>query len=260
VANYDYGFNWYFNQDASIMFNAKMTGIVNVIARPPGECNPYGQMLPSEGLWAPVHQHFFGLRLDTCIDGPTNSVYEVNCKPHDTALNRQRNSFIAKETHLKSELQAVRDIKPKTFRYWKIVNPNKKNVIGQPVGYKIVPETNSFPMADPAESAILKRVGFLKHHLWVTPFDEDERYPSGEYPNQVSTVEGLPKWTRKDRSIDNTDIVVWYNIGATHVVRLEDWPIMPVANATVTIAPVGFFDYSPTIQTQNACCTASAKL
>jgi len=112
--------------DGSITFNAKMTGIVNVISRPPDEPNPYGQKLPSPGLWAPVHQHFFCIRLDTCVDGNQNNIYEINCAPHDTAMNRQRNAFVAKETQLKTELEAIRDVNPLSYRHWKVVNPNKK--------------------------------------------------------------------------------------------------------------------------------------
>jgi len=194
------------------------------------------------------------------VDGPSNSVYEVNCEAHDTVINQQRNAFIAKQTPLKSELQAIRDFNPASYRHWKVVNPNKRNIVGEHTGFKLVPEGNAFPFADPGTSPILKRVPYLSHSLWVTQYDSEERYPAGEYPNQASTLDGLPKWTRQDRDLDNKDIVLWYNIGATHVVRLEDWPIMPVANASVTFAPSGFFNYSPTVQTTNAHCSTSAKL
>ena len=40
--------------------------------------------------------------------------------------------------------------------------------------------------------------------------------------------QGLPQWTAANRSIDNTDVVLWYVFGIHHVTRPEDWPVMPV--------------------------------
>lgn len=44
-----------------------------------------------------------------------------------------------------------------------------------------------------------------------------ERYPSGDYPMQRDTEDGLIKWTAQNRNIENTDLVVWYTVGITHV-------------------------------------------
>jgi primary-amine oxidase len=40
-------------------------------------------------------------------------------------------------------------------------------------------------------------------------------------------------------------VVVWYTFGAHHVVRPEDWPVMPVATIGFSLKPVGFFDRNP---------------
>ncbi len=62
----------------------------------------------------------------------------------------------------------------------------------------------------------------MTKHLWVTPYQPDERYPIGNYPNQCLGGEGLPQWTQANRSVENTDIVVWYTFGHHHIPRLED--------------------------------------
>ena len=76
-----------------------------------------------------------------------------------------------------------------------------------------------------------KRAGFIREHLWVTPYRPDERYAAGEYPNLHPGGAGLPEWTSADRPIDGEDVVVWYTFGHHHVPRPEDWPIMPVTTA-----------------------------
>ena len=40
-------------------------------------------------------------------------------------------------------------------------------------------------------------------------------------------------------------MVVWYTFGAHHVVRPEDWPVMPVSTIGFMLKPVGFFDRNP---------------
>ena len=58
---------------------------------------------------------------------------------------------------------------------------------------------------------------------------------------------GLPSYVAENRSIDDTDIVVWHTFGVTHVPRPEDWPVMPVEYAGFTMMPVGFFDQNPAL-------------
>ena len=39
------------------------------------------------------------------------------------------------------------------------------------------------PFAQPG-TVVLARAGFLTENLWVTPYDGEERFRAGEYPNQ----------------------------------------------------------------------------
>jgi primary-amine oxidase len=206
----------------------------------------YGTVVAPE-VNAINHQHFFSLRLDFDIDGGENSVYEVNTEAEPLgAENPYGNAFYAVPTRLETEQAAQRLIDPLKARYWKVVNPNVHNRFGQPVGYKIVPGENVLPFAHP-DSPILKRAGFMTKHLWVTPYAPDERYSAGDYPNQHPGGEGLPKWTQADRSISNTDIVLWYTFGHHHIPRPEDWPIMPTAYSGFMLKPVSFFDANPAL-------------
>ena len=118
--------------------------------------------------------------------------------------------------------------------------------MGQPVAYRLCPGENTLPYAQPG-SSLLARAAFLTRNLWVTPFDAHERFPAGEYPNQNPGGDGLPKWTAADRDIADRDLVVWYTFGQTHIPRLEDWPVMPVASVGFMLRPDGFFDRNPTL-------------
>jgi Cu2+-containing amine oxidase len=100
--------------------------------------------------------------------------------------------------------------------------------------------------ADP-DSPLARRAGFAAHHLWVTRYDPDQRWPAGDFVNQHPGGAGLPAFTAADRDVDGQDIVVWHTFGPTHVPRPEDWPVMPVARCGFTLKPTGFFDRNPTL-------------
>jgi primary-amine oxidase len=57
----------------------------------------------------------------------------------------------------------------------------------------------------------------------------------------------LAEYAKAGRSLEDADVVVWYTFGVQHVVRPEDWPVMPVTGAGFHLKPSGFFDYNPAV-------------
>jgi primary-amine oxidase len=244
VENYEYGFFWYLYQDGTIEFEVKLTGILSLGAARPGEAPPHGNLVAPQ-VYAPNHQHFFNMRLDFDLDGAENSVYQVDIVPDPLdEQNPFENAFRAQATLLTTELSAQAHLNLETARTWKVVNPSVRNAVGEPVGYKLLPGDNSFPFASP-NAWWRKRAGFVDHHVWVTPYQPDEQYGAGNYPNQSRGGDGLKRWTAADRPIDNTDVVLWYTMGATHIPRPEDYPVMPTMYVGFTLKPNGFFTENP---------------
>ncbi len=244
VGNYEYGFYWYFYQDGSIQCEIKLTGILNTTALAPGERSRHGMEIAPQ-LNAPFHQHIFAARLVPSVDGPNNSVVEVNSMGLPTsATNPHGNAIVAEETLLATEKDAQRRVNSSSARFWRVVNPGKKNRLGRPVGYRLVPGENC-PVFAQSEAPIMRRAGFTQNHVWVTPYTPQERYAAGEYPNQHPTGDGLPAWTKANRNVNNTELSLWYVFGHNHVPRPEDWPVMPVAMLGFQFRPDGFFERSP---------------
>jgi primary-amine oxidase len=244
VGNYEYGFYWYFYQDGSIQCEIKLTGIMNTTALAPGEQSKHGVEVAPQ-LNAPFHQHIFAARLVPSVDGPNNSVVEVNSSAMPAgAGNPHGNAILAEEKVLSTEQEAQRRVNSSSARFWRVVNPSKKNRLGRPVGYRLVPGENC-PAFAHADSPIMRRAGFTQNHVWVTPYTPQERYAAGEYPNQHPTGDGLPNWTKANRKVEDTEISLWYVFGHNHVPRPEDWPVMPVAMLGFQFRPDGFFDRNP---------------
>ncbi|HEY8898860.1 MAG TPA: hypothetical protein VIM61_00395 [Chthoniobacterales bacterium] len=259
VGNYEYGFFWYFYLDGTIQHEIKLTGIINTGARPPGEKRPYGTLV-APGLYAPIHQHIFSVRLDMLLDGATNTVHEVNTRSEPPGdANPYGNAFYAESMPLTTE--CARDMNLESARYWKVVNPSSRNALGEPTAYKIMLAENAFPFVSP-QATVRRRAGFMDHHLWVTPYDAAERYAVGDYPNQRSpeVIDGLPAWIEKKRSIESTNVVCWITLNAHHIPRPEDWPVMPCSYIGFHLKPVGFFDRNPTIHLPPAVSRSSVEI
>lgn len=245
VGNYDYGFYWYLYLDGTIEFEAKATGVVFTSALPDGSSDFASEIAP--GLGAPFHQHLFGARLDFALDDGGCRVEEEDVvRLPVSETNPRGNAFTRKRTLLATELAAQRDADQSVARTWVVSNPESINRLGEPVAYKLHP-TGLPTLLAAEDSSIHKRATFASKALWVSQYAVDERYPTGDFPNQHAGHGGLPTWTAADRNIDGEDIVVWHTFGLTHFPRIEDWPIMPVDTVGFTLRPEGFFDRSPVL-------------
>jgi primary-amine oxidase len=246
VGNYEYGFYWYLYTDGRIEYEVKLTGVLTTGAVADGESPRYGTLV-APGLYGPHHQHFFSVRLDMSVDGPGNSVYEVDSVPEPPGPgNPHHNAWVTRSTLVASEADGARDADVSTARFWKIANPSVRNELGQEVAYKLEPGAVIPSMVQPG-SAIYDRARFVQHNLWVTAYDPRERYAAGDYPYQSPDPQGLPDYVADDAPVADADVVLWYTLGAHHVVRPEDWPVMPATSIGFHLKPAGFFDGNPAL-------------
>ncbi len=246
VGNYEYAYYWYLYQDGTIEYEVKLSGVISNGVVADGETPEYG-VLVAPGVYGPHHQHFFNVRLDMAVDGTANRVYEVTptADPEGPA-NPVGNAWRAKEELIADETMARREADPLAGRYWKVVNENVRNSLGQPVGYKLLPNNVIRPFAHPG-SAVARRAPFMFHPVWVTAYDRDELFATGDYPNQAAGGAGLPAFAARERSLTDTDVVVWFTFGTNHVARPEDWPVMPVHPIGFKLLPAGFFIGNPSL-------------
>ncbi|GMF07125.1 unnamed protein product [[Candida] boidinii] len=196
---------------------------------------------------AAYHQHMLSFRIDPAVDGHKNSVVfdDVVRLPKNTSLNPYNVGFITERTYV--EKPGYVDQSPFTNRSCKIINENKINpTSGKPVGYKIVMPARQMLMADP-ESYNNKRAKFATQQVWVTKYQDNELYASGEFTNQSQEDTGLAKWVARDDKVRNEDCVVWATLGFTHIPRPEDFPVMPVEIHQIELVPFGFFERNPAL-------------
>jgi primary-amine oxidase len=247
VANYEYLVYWRFYQDGNIECEVRATGIlVTSHTAAPGS-RPANGTLVDHGLYAPFHQHFIVARLDLDVDGTANTVYVSDSVPAVAGGDDPYGlGLTVRNTPLRTEAEGKQDYDWSTQRGWKIINNNMTNGLGTPTGYKLVPSAAFPPLIDPASPAY-RRAEVIGHTLWVTPYSADERWPCGDFPVQSAHDTGLAEWTKADRPIENTDVVLWYVFGIHHITRPEDWPVMPSDIVSFWLKPFGFFDRNPAL-------------
>ena len=246
--NYDYAVDWVFEQDGSIKVRVGASGIDEVKAVVPRNAeegnakgaDEYGRFV-AENTIGVNHDHFFCFRLDFDVDGATNSFVRDRLTTKRLPSPSLRKSvWVATPEIVKTEQQAKSRMNMMEPEMWRVINPSVKGPLGYSPGYEIMSGDNAMSLLSPEDYPQL-RAGFTDYQLWLTPYRDDERYAAGDYPNQSRGGDGLPAWTKANRNIENTDIVVWYTIGFHHVPHSEDWPIMPTVWHEFELRPCNFF-------------------
>lgn len=255
LGNYDYMIDWIFQQNGTIRVAVGATGIVETkavqedkVTDPmggPGTHPAYGTLVEPH-LVAVDHDHYFSFRIDLDVDGPKNSFMVDRLVPQQFSGSARNSIWTVQPSLIRNEKDAILDLNPRKPAMWDFINPSVHGAVGYPTGYEIMPGPTAVSIVSPEDPA--QKVGaFSEHQLWVTPYRPDERYASGVYVNDNPGLEGLPAWTSANRSIEDTDLVAWYTLGFHHVVRLEDWPVMPTLWHDFLIRPMNFFDKSPVV-------------
>ena len=251
LGNYDYIFDWTFQQDGSIKVAVGATGIAEVkIVNEPiagdGTDDRYGRFVDRH-IVAVNHDHYFNFRLDLDVDGPINRFVVDRLVPEELPAENPRRSiwvrqpfFPAKESQAKLNIDLTRPA------LWRVLSGSTVNGVGYPTSFQLSWGRSAETLLS-ADDYPRGRAAFIDHHLWVTPYDASERYAAGEYSTLSEPGMGLPEWTAADRNIQDADVVLWHTIGMHHLVRTEDWPVMPVLWHSFELRPFDFFDRNPAL-------------
>ena len=159
--------------------------------------------------------------------------------------NPFENAFHAKATPLQTEKQARAQLNLRDGPHLEDRQPRgeergrRAGRLQVPAGRQLVPVRLAECLV--AEAGRLRRTPRLGHA--VSTRARSTR--AGDYPNQSRGGDGLIRWTEQDRPIADTDVVLWYTFGHTHIPRPEDYPVMPTAYIGFLLKPAGFFDLNP---------------
>ncbi|KAI9146857.1 Copper amine oxidase [Paramyrothecium foliicola] len=245
VANYEYILAFVLDQAANIHIEVRATGIVSTMPIRRGLQVPWGTIV-APGVLAVNHQHLFCLRVDPCLDGDRNNTItyeECHAVVNDPSLDPFGCAFKVNTTPITKP--GGYDLDVSKNRTFKIINEARTNAVsGKPHGYKLHAVPSQMLLMAP-HTFNARRGIFTSKPIWVTKYEDNELWASGEFTNQSREDTGLAHWASRDEPVQNEDVVLWHTFGVTHVTRPEDFPVMPVEKFMVSLKPTSFFDINP---------------
>ncbi|MEO0041031.1 MAG: hypothetical protein RL329_479, partial [Bacteroidota bacterium] len=249
VGNYDYVMDFVFSPKGELRIEVGATGMDAVKGVKATDMTSNTALaetkvgrLVAPNLVGVYHDHFLSFRLDLDIDGTENAFTADRLVPVRYPNNRRKSGWELVSHPMLTE-GAVEKNAQGHEEYWRVFNPNAKNKLGQVKGFYIMGDNHTSNLS--ADDFPTIRASWTTKPLWVTPYNKDNLYPSGKYPNQSNGADGIQTWLKQKRSIDNKDVVVWKTLGFHHLTSPEDWPVLPTVWHTITLKPCQFFDANP---------------
>ncbi|KAK3312611.1 copper amine oxidase [Apodospora peruviana] len=246
VGNYDYMFDYAFHLDGSIETEVRASGYL--------QSSPYyksqGRFGPriSQGTQGSYHDHILNFKADFDILDTKNSLQVTEL----VVVNQTQPWYEELGTFEQMEFNTTVMETEKQFNWaangqamYSVVNNDQTNAWGEKRGYRIIPGKSNIHLSIANSPWTRKQSGMLKSHLAVT-----KQHDTETYSNSWQNI-NMPEAPQHDflkffdgESVDDEDIVLWFNLGMHHFTRAEDIPVTLFTEAVSSImfAPQNFND------------------
>jgi primary-amine oxidase len=248
-------FDYTFHVDGSLEVSVRASGFLQSSFYYPDQAK-YGPRI-TQGTQGSFHDHIITFKADFDIVDTANSFHVTDLvvvnqtQPWFPELGEFEQMEL-QESYLETESRF--NWAPNNQAMYAVVNKNSTNKWDQPRGYRIIPGRSNIHVSVANSPFSKKNSEFAKQHLAVSRQHDNE-----PLANSVQN-ENLSQKPQQDfakffdgESLDQEDLVVWFNLGMHHFTRSEDVPVTLYTEAysSIVFAPQNFFDRAQDGDIQN---------
>ena len=248
--NYDYIIDHVFHLDGSIELRASTTGYLQSTFWSPQlkqEAEKFGFRI-HDFTSGTLHDHILCFKIDLDVGGLNNSVMKsdvraIRATPQDINgvpyANRLSYFQVSDDYKTKQIFRSLLPLEsgvtmfPSHPASYSIINKHRENSWGAKKGYRL--RLNGVIQNLVADTKAMAAYSFSKHTFAVTRRHEEERSCSSIYDQADPTgtvfnathptpLVSLDRYINGE-GIDDTDIVLWANVGVQHITDAEDIPV-----------------------------------
>ncbi|KAF7313195.1 Amine oxidase [Mycena kentingensis (nom. inval.)] len=263
VGNYDYNFDYnvcltafLLNPQLTISSQFMLDGTIEVLVRASGyiqsayyaKNDEYGYHI-HEGLSGSMHDHALTWKVDMDILGVNNTFVKHSVVPVQVKYpwsNHTRSTMKVERKRIENEDQSKLNWATNGAEQFLVENSDALNKFGEPRGYKIAPSRGGAGMhlTITESSNLLKSQGFATHGLYVTK-QKDNEVRASHANNDYDPGHPIIDFDQyfNGENLNQTDIVLWVNLGMHHVPHTGDLPntVFTSAQSAFLITPHNYF-------------------
>ncbi|KAL2856687.1 copper amine oxidase [Aspergillus pseudoustus] len=255
IGNYDYMFSYTFHMDGTIGVEVRASGYIQSAYYANNQ--DFGYQI-HDSLSGSMHDHVLNFKADFDILGTDNTVELTSVVPVEKTFtwngNKTRSTM-----HLKREMIETEDDGRLNWGFngqtqIHVINQDEKNKYGEYRGYRILPSSGTAHLTVKNSTNLANSAHWAEYDIQVTQQHDYE--PFAAHPYNSQDIHDPPVNFEKffnSESLNQTDLVVWLNLGMHHVPHTGDLPntVFTTAHSGVQFMPLNYLLGDASRQTVN---------
>jgi primary-amine oxidase len=254
VGNYDYSFSYEFYMDGSIQVVVRAAGYIQSAYW--AKNADYGYHI-HDSLSGSMHDHVLNFKADFDILGTANTMELVTFTPVTESYvwsDQPRNTMKLVRSEIASEDESRLFWAQNGQTQYRIVNKDKPNKYGEYRGYRILPSQGAIHLSVNNSSNLVNAANWAYHDLQITK-QKDTEPRSANTMNGENVYDPLVNFDRffDGESLEQEDLVLWFNLGMHHLPHTGDLPntVFTTAHSAIQISPSNYFTHDQSRDTVN---------
>ncbi|KAL4959101.1 copper amine oxidase [Aspergillus stella-maris] len=255
IGNYDYMFSYNFHMDGTIGVEVRASGYIQSAYYANNQ--DYGYQI-HDSLSGSMHDHVLNFKADFDILGTDNTIEFTSLVPVEKKFswngNKTRNTMQLERKFLETEDTSRFNWGFNGQTQIHVVNQDTPNKYGAFPGYRILPSSGTAHLTIQNSTNLAHAAHWAEYDIQVTKQKDTE--PFAAHPYNSQDVHNPPVDFRSffdGESLNQTDLVVWLNLGMHHVPHTGDLPntVFTTAHSGVQFMPLNYLPGDPSRETVN---------